>query len=92
MKLEKTFLSRQMYIQMLEHNVYNRNYVKQHFVACALTRKENELRFGRTLFEAKCAMTLVMTPLYIKLDFMLVLGCTLMRMLLILVLISITLG
>ena len=33
-----------MYIQMLEHNVYNRNYVKQHFVACALTRKENELR------------------------------------------------
>ena len=29
---------------MLEHNVYNRNYVKQHFVACALTRKENELR------------------------------------------------
>ena len=30
--------------------------------------------------EAKCAMTLVMTPLYIKLDFMLVLGwCSLMR-------------
>ena len=72
---------------MFEHNVYNRNYVKKHFVACALTRKENELRFGRTLFEAKCAMTLVMTPPYIKLDFMLVLGCTLMR---ILVLISIT--
>ena len=51
MKLEKTFLSRRMYIQMLEHNVYNRNYVKQHFVACALTRKENEFEIlGRTLF------------------------------------------
>ena len=45
-----------MYFKMLEHNVYNRNYVKQHFVACALTRKENELRverFGRTFFEGK---------------------------------------
>ena len=74
-----------MYIQMLEHNVYNRNYVKQHFVACALTRKENELRdLAAHVFrrQKKCAMTLVMTPLYIKLDFMLVLGCSLTRMLL----------
>ena len=43
---EKTFCSSEeiykVYFKMLEHNVYNRNYVKQHFVACALTRKENE--------------------------------------------------
>ena len=48
---KKSILADKVYFKMLEHNVYNRNYVKQHFVACALTRKENEFEiFGRTLF------------------------------------------
>ena len=48
---KKSSLADKVYFKMLEHNVYNRNYVKQHFVACALTRKENEFEINNLILK-----------------------------------------